>query len=166
MVGTTQGEAKKKFSPTAFDQMESANKWCMFFTLVFSLVSFQMGPFIFFCINYPAVIVDLLTIAVLGTIGQVFIYYTIFNFTSLILSIITTTRKFFTVLASIMFYNHIINGYHWASIALVFGGVGLELYDGATKKHDQKIIKLPPSTIDPIELTSNTLRTKKSHKLK
>ena len=161
MIGTTQGEAKKQFNPTAFDQMESANKWCMCFTLVFSLVSFQMGPFIFFCISYPAVILDLLTIAVLGTIGQVFIYYTIFNFTPLILSILTTTRKFFTVLASIMFYHHIINGYQWGSIALVFAGVGLELYDGATKKHGHKATKLPTSTNDSIELISTIEETDK-----
>jgi len=51
------------------------------------------------------------------------------------LSIVTTTRKFFTVLASIFFYSHAVNGTQWASIALVFVGVALELINESTKKH-------------------------------
>jgi len=155
MIGTTQSEAKEKFNPSAFDQMESANKWCAFLTLVFALITFQMGSFLFFCISYPAVIADLVTIAALGTVGQVFIFYTIFNFTPLILSILTTTRKFFTVLASIVFYQHEVNNFQWMAIGLVFVGVFLELYEGSKKKaHEGKksTTKLPVTTEDTVEL--------------
>jgi UDP-galactose transporter B1 len=155
MIGLKQNEAKEKFKPTAFDQMESSNKWCLLFTFVFAVVSFQMGPFIFYTLLYPAVIIDLITIALLGTLGQVFIFYTIFNFSPLILSIVTTTRKFFTVIASIFFYAHPINGTQWASIALVFFGVFLE-FIGEQKKHaasaDKKEPKLPTSK-DDVEMS-------------
>jgi len=134
MIGTTQHEAKEKFSPTAWDQMSSANKWGALLTLTFALITFQFGNFVYFCYEYPAVIKDLLVIASLGTIGQVFIFYTIFNFTPLILSILTTTRKFFTVLASIVFYQHPVNGYQWFAISLVFAGVFIEMYEGSKKK--------------------------------
>jgi len=155
MIGVKQNEAKEKFKPTAFDQMESANKWCLLFTFVFSVVTFQMGPFIFFCVLYPAVIVDLVAIALLGTVGQIFIFYTIFNFSPLILSIVTTTRKFFTVLASIFFYSHPVNGTQWVSIGLVFFGVFLE-FIGEQKKHaaaSHKESKLPISKEDAVELS-------------
>jgi len=150
MIGVKQNEAKEKFKPSPFDQMESCNKWCLLFTFVFSLITFQMGPFIFFCLNYPAVILDLVIIAFLGTIGQIFIFYTIFNFSPFVLSIVTTTRKFFTVIASIFFYQHPVNGTQWASIALVFLGVALEFYNENQKRHggDKKDIKLPVSKED------------------
>jgi len=155
MIGVKQNEAKEKFKPSAFDQMESSNKWCLLFTFVFSLVTFQMGQFIFFCIQYPAVILDLVIIATLGTVGQIFIFYTIFNFSPLVLSIVTTTRKFFTVIASIFFYQHPVNSTQWASIGLVFLGVVLEFYN-ETQKHasnaDKKEPKLPIAKDENIEL--------------
>jgi UDP-galactose transporter B1 len=153
-----QNEAKERFKPSPFDQMESSNKWCLLFTFVFSVATFQMGPFIFFCILYPIVVIDLVIIALLGTIGQVFIFYTIFNFSPLILSIITTTRKFFTVLASIFFYQHPVNTTQWVSIGLVFLGVFLEFISEQKKHsaHDKKEPKLPVSKDDAIELNHVT----------
>jgi len=148
MLGTTQTEAKEKFGPSAFDQMESSNKYTMLFTIVFSLVTFQMGPFFFFCYRYPAIIGDLVQVAMLGTIGQVFIFYTIFNFSPFVLSILTTTRKFFTVLASIAIYQHHVNTYQWMAILMVFAGVGMELLDGAKKKHAPKHAPKLPVTKD------------------
>jgi UDP-galactose transporter B1 len=150
LIGVKQTEAKEKFKPSAFDQMESCNKWCLLLTFIFSLVTFQMGPFIFFCLNYPAVMADLVVIALLGTLGQVFIFYTIFNFSPFVLSIVTTTRKFFTVLASIFFYNHAVNQTQWASIALVFLGVAIEFYNENQKKHaaEKSTVKLPVSKED------------------
>jgi UDP-galactose transporter B1 len=165
LIGVKQNEAKEKFKPSAFDQMESANKWCLLFAFVFSVVTFQMGPFVFFCILYPAVIVDLVTIALLGTLGQVFIFYTIFNFSPLILSIVTTTRKFFTVLASIFFYNHPVNNTQWLSIGLVFCGVLLE-FISEQRKHSSgahgKEGKLPVSK-DDVELSSHVSQVTKRH---
>jgi len=67
----------------------------------------------------------------------VFIFYTIANFSPLILSIVTTTRKFFTVVISIFMYNHPMNIYQWMSIALVFTGVFIEMLSG-NKKHAAK----------------------------
>jgi len=156
IIAMKQNEAKEKFKPTPFDMMESSNKWCLLFTFVFSVVTFQMGTFIFFCILYPLVVIDLVIIALLGTIGQVFIFYTIFNFSPLILSIVTTTRKFFTVLASIFFYAHPVNTTQWVSIGLVFLGVFLEFLSEQKKHsaHEKKEPKLPVSK-DDVELTTH-----------
>jgi UDP-galactose transporter B1 len=165
LIGVKQNEAKEKFKPTAFDQMESSNKWCLLFTFVFAVVSFQMGPFIFYCILYPAVMIDLIFIALLGTLGQVFIFYTIFNFSPLILSIVTTTRKFFTVIASIFFYAHPINGTQWASIALVFFGVFLE-FISEQKKHSANAEKKEPKlpvTRDDVEMNHVNQITSNRH---
>jgi len=139
LIGTKQGEIKKKYNPSAWDQMESLNKWAGLICLGASIVTTQLFGFIDFLTRYPAVISDLMLLAILGTFGQVFIFYTIFNFGPLILSIVTTTRKFFTVLASIVIYRHSINEWQWLSIALVFIGVFVEMLSGdkKEKKHDE-----------------------------
>jgi len=133
-LGTTQGEVKKKFNPSQWDQMESLNKWAGLICCTVAVVSFQMGGFVKFVVQYPLVIKDLALLAILGTFGQVFIFYTIANFSPLILSIVTTTRKFFTVLMSIVMYNHEVNLYQWMAIGLVFAGVFIEMLSGG-KKH-------------------------------
>jgi UDP-galactose transporter B1 len=134
LLGTKQGEIKKKYNPSQWDQMESLNKWAGLICLTVSIVSFQMGGFIKYVMENPLVIKDLILLAVLGTFGQVFIFYTIANFSPLILSIVTTTRKFFTVLVSIIMYNHSMNLYQWMAIGLVFVGVFVEML-GGSKKH-------------------------------
>jgi len=149
LLGTTQGEIKKKFNPNQWDQMESLNKWAGIICLTVSISTFQMGGFIKFIIEYPLVIKDLVLLAVLGTIGQIFIFYTIANFSPLILSIVTTTRKFFTVLASIVIYNHPVSTMQWAAIGLVFIGVFIEMLSGG-KKHGAKTdhVKLPTEDME------------------
>jgi len=136
LLGTTQTEVKKKFNPNQWDQMESLNKWAGIICLTVANVSFQMGDFIKFVMDHPSVVQDLVMLALLGTFGQIFIFYTIANFSPLMLSILTTTRKFFTVLASIVIYHHEMNIYQWMSIGLVFAGVFIEMMSG-NKKHSK-----------------------------
>jgi len=140
LLGTRQGEIKKKYNPSAWDQMESLNKWAGLICLVASVCTLQIFGFVEFVMKNPAVIGDLVLLAVLGTFGQVFIFYTIFNFSPLILSIVTTTRKFFTVLASIVIYRHHVNQWQILAIALVFVGVFIEMLSGDKKKekHEDK----------------------------
>lgn len=147
-LGTTQGEIKKKYNPNQWDQMESLNKYAGLLCLTVANVTFQMGDFMKFVIEHPLVIKDLVLLAILGTFGQVFIFYTIANFSPLILSIITTTRKFFTVLASIVIYQHQVSVIQWMAIGLVFAGVFVEMLGSKNKhaKHDHK-----PLPTDDIE---------------
>jgi len=152
-LGTTQGEIKKKFNPNQWDQMESLNKWAGLICLTIANLSFQMGGFIKFVIDNPLVIKDLMLLAVLGTCGQVFIFYTIANFSPLILSIVTTTRKFFTVLTSIFIYNHQVNGYQWMAIGLVFIGVFIEMLGGGKKHGKAGHLPLPTEDVEAKVIT-------------
>ena len=60
--------------------------------------------------------------------GQTFIFYTLKHFNSLVLATITTTRKFFTILASVFLFGHALISEQWIGVALVFLGLVLELY--------------------------------------
>lgn len=107
--------------------MSGTNLFTFILSLCYGIVNGQILTFLNFCADYPEVINDLVKITLLGCVGQYFIFYTINTFGSVALSILTTTRKFFTVLASIFYFNHHINNSQWISIVLVFIGVVLEL---------------------------------------
>ena len=61
-----------------------------------------------------------------GGLGQTFIYAALISFGSLYLSLITTTRKFFTVFASVFYFNHQLSSLQWLSVAMIFFALGLQ----------------------------------------
>lgn len=54
-----------------------------------------------------------------GSIGQVFIFFTISLFDCYLLTIITTTRKFFSVVYSNFKFGHNFNNQQWFGAAIV-----------------------------------------------
>jgi len=99
---------------------------------------------------HPRIILDILAFALSGAIGQVFIFLTLSIHGSLILVTITVTRKLFTMLLSVIWFNHSLTRGQWAGVGLVFGGIGLEAYWASKAKllakkqttKDQKILKV------------------------
>lgn len=74
----------------------------------------------------PAVARDALGFAACGAIGQIFIYYTLAHFSSLLLVTVTVTRKMLTMMLSVIWFGHRLSGMQWVGVGLVFGGVGAE----------------------------------------
>ena len=99
---------------------------------------------------HPRIILDILAFALSGAFGQVFIFLTLSIHGSLILVTITVTRKLFTMLLSVIWFNHSLTRGQWAGVGLVFGGIGLEDYWASKAKllakkqttKDQKILKV------------------------
>lgn len=60
-----------------------------------------------------------------AAIGQIFIFLTITWYSSLVCTTITTTRKFFTILLSIVYFGHHFTSAQWFSTVLVFTGLYL-----------------------------------------
>lgn len=126
---------------TTYDLMEATSKFSALFCLVYSILSQEI---MLICkipsLNYQFLI-EFSLICCLGAFGQLFIFYTIISFGPIVLSVITTTRKFFTVLFSILIFSHTINFFQWVSVLFVFTGVGIEMvYNIKLKKdHSKKI---------------------------
>lgn len=55
--------------------------------------------------------------------GQLFIFYTIKRFGALINTIITTTRKFFNILLSVLWNGNPLLGQQWLAVLMVFAGI-------------------------------------------
>ncbi|KAH6998543.1 UDP-Glc/Gal endoplasmic reticulum nucleotide sugar transporter [Ilyonectria sp. MPI-CAGE-AT-0026] len=79
-----------------------------------------------FMSRYPAVWKDVLGFAACGAVGQVFIFYTLSTFSSVLLVTVTVTRKMFTMILSVLAFGHRLTQMQWLGVALVFGGIGVE----------------------------------------
>jgi len=88
----------------------------------------ELTPTIRFVQMHPRIVPDILAFALSGAIGQIFIFLTLSMHGSLILVTITVTRKLFTMLLSVLWFNHPLTNGQWAGVGLVFGGIGLEAY--------------------------------------
>jgi UDP-galactose transporter B1 len=73
--------------------------------------------------DHPAVIRDVLLFGFCGAVGQCFIFYTLQQYGSLRLVTVTVTRKLFTMLLSVFWFNHTLNTGQWSGVGLVFFGM-------------------------------------------
>ncbi|KAK2733883.1 UDP-galactose transporter [Myotisia sp. PD_48] len=79
-----------------------------------------------FLSRHPQATKDVLAFAMCGAIGQLFIFYTLANFSSLLLVTVTVTRKMLTMLLSVVWFGHRLSMGQWVGVGLVFGGIGAE----------------------------------------
>lgn len=86
----------------------------------------EMSAALAFMARYPAVWKDVLGFAACGAVGQVFIFYTLSTFSSVLLVTVTVTRKMFTMILSVIAFGHRLTQMQWLGVALVFGGIGVE----------------------------------------
>lgn len=80
----------------------------------------------------------MILIGTLQVFGQISVYYVIANFKQHIYPLISTTRKIVTILVSILVFSHRLNIAQWLSLALVFSGMGFELYDEVTSQEKHR----------------------------
>lgn len=86
----------------------------------------EMAEALDFMRRYPAVWKDVLGFAACGAVGQVFIFYTLATFSSVLLVTVTVTRKMFTMILSVVAFGHTLTQMQWLGVGLVFGGIGVE----------------------------------------
>ncbi|KAF7563838.1 hypothetical protein G7046_g313 [Stylonectria norvegica] len=86
----------------------------------------ELSAALAFMARYPAVWKDVLGFAACGAVGQVFIFYTLSTFSSVLLVTVTVTRKMFTMILSVLAFGHRLTHMQWVGVALVFGGIGVE----------------------------------------
>ena len=70
-------------------------------------------------------------------VGQICIYLVVANFKQHIYPLISTVRKIFTILLSILVFGHAITIHQVFGMVLVFGGMAYEFVD-EVKSHEKK----------------------------
>jgi UDP-galactose transporter B1 len=88
-----------------------------------------------FLVNYPEIGRSVLLFALLSAVGQLFIFYSLLLFDSLVCTTITTTRKFLTIVISVVFHGNVLSAAQWLAVAMVFGAV---MYDAKPPSNRSK----------------------------
>ncbi|OAL73993.1 UDP-Glc/Gal endoplasmic reticulum nucleotide sugar transporter [Trichophyton violaceum] len=88
----------------------------------------ELSSAIAFLSRHPEAAKDVVAFAACGAFGQLFIFYTLAHFSSLLLVTVTLTRKMLTMLLSVVWFGHQLSGGQWVGVGLVFGGIGAEAW--------------------------------------
>lgn len=119
----SQAYSKVTFSPTANHLFTAANMFAFLFVFVNAILTGELVPSIRYLVTHPTVIVDVFGVCILQLIGQICIYLVVANFKQHIYPLISTVRKIFTILLSILVFGHPMTIHQWFAMVLVFGGM-------------------------------------------
>lgn len=89
-----------------------------------------------YCFESPHVWRHIILFCCLAGVGQLFIFGCLMAFGSLRLALITTTRKFFTVVLSVLLFGHSISALQWMCVIVIFTALSVQSY--CTKRLKRK----------------------------
>ncbi|KAL9966240.1 hypothetical protein ACROYT_G024287 [Oculina patagonica] len=134
LTGAVQDKMRAEHHVQSHHMMFNMNLWSIGILAITLLTSGEVFQFVAFCQRYPSVLFHILTFSLASAIGQNFIFMTVANFGPLTCSIITTTRKFFTILASVLLFGNSLIARQWLGVVFVFAGLTLDSIYGKAKK--------------------------------
>lgn len=133
LTSAVQERMKAEHNTKSGHMMLNMNIWSAICSGIVILISGELFEFISFLQRYPSVVWHIATFSIAGAFGQYFIFLTVTEFGPLPCSIITTTRKFFTVLGSIIIFGNNLAPRQWLSTFIVFSGLFLDATYGKDK---------------------------------
>jgi UDP-galactose transporter B1 len=137
-TGPTQEELKRKYNMSETEMMYKMNFFAVILLTLGLITTAQIEP-IYFIIAHPRVLWPILLFALLSAFGQAIILHALFRFDSLVVTTITTTRKFFTILASVVWFGHSLSMVQWLGVSLVFLGLAGDI--AFKTSHDARLRK-------------------------
>ncbi|KAH9480578.1 UDP-galactose transporter-like protein 1 [Psilocybe cubensis] len=154
-TNSTQDEIFTRHKVTGQQMMFWINIFCTLLTSILSVLPLPYIPVIHpsedgqselvgaltFISEHPSIIVPLAQFALTGALGQLFIFETLQHFGSLTLVTITLTRKLFTMLLSVVVYNHTLTMGQWLGAAVVFAGISVEAFVKRKDVHAKRVIQ-------------------------
>lgn len=126
LTGAIQERMKAEHQTKSGHMMYKINLWSSFYLLVATVATGDLLKFYAFIERHPSLIKDMVLFSSLSSIGQLFIFLTVTEFGPLPCSIVTTTRKFFTVMTSVFLFGNKLTTSQWIGTSLVFFGLTLD----------------------------------------
>jgi len=133
LTGAVQERMKAEHATKSGHMMLAMNKWSVVYLSIGLLATGEGVAFLAFLQRHPAVLGHILQLSVASALGQFFIFMTVSDFGPLPCSIVTTTRKFFTVLASVLLFGNSLVNRQWLGCFFVFAGIFLDGLYGKQK---------------------------------
>ncbi|XP_074117296.1 solute carrier family 35 member B1 [Sminthopsis crassicaudata] len=134
LTGVSQDHMRAHYQTGSNHMMLNINLWSTLLLGAGILFTGEFWDFLGFAERYPSVLYNILLFGLTSALGQSFIFMTVVYFGPLTCSIITTTRKFFTILASVILFANPISSMQWVGTVLVFMGLGLDAKFGKGSK--------------------------------
>lgn len=122
--------------PTAMETMLYVNLYALLFLVPMAVAS---GEWSHGMARLPDIYEGLMLLNAAAASGQIFIFLTLTWFSPLLCTTITTTRKFFTILLSVLHFGHVFSWTQWSAVGLVFGGLYTAIVSKAKGASSSKI---------------------------
>lgn len=123
VTGAIQDRMRAESSTKPYPMMLKMNFYSCLVLGAAVLITGEVFEFVSFVGRHPDLLVHLASFAVTSALGQNFIFMTISYFGPLACSLVTTTRKFFTILASVLFFGNVLSSRQYLGTAFVFSGL-------------------------------------------
>lgn len=137
LVSAIQERMRAEHKTQSLHMMLNMNFWSIIFSGLSILITGELIKFISFLQRHPNIIMHIINLGAAGACGQYFIFLTVSEFGPLPCSIITTTRKFFTVLGSVILFGNSLLMRQWIATIVVFLGLFLDaMYGKKTAKKE------------------------------
>lgn len=138
LTGAIQERMRAASKPSAQHMMLNMNYWSSLMLGAALVLTGEGKEFLSFSLKHPALFGHLASLALAGAIGQLFIFMMVSHFGPLPCSVVTTTRKFFTVLFSVLFFGNSLTGRQWSGTLLVFTGLFADMLVGKKQGNNDK----------------------------
>ncbi|XP_078724342.1 solute carrier family 35 member B1-like [Lampetra fluviatilis] len=126
LTGVLQEHMKLRHQTSFLHMMFHVNAWSSLALALPVVFTGEGWHFLLFAQCHPDIVFHVALFAATSAMGQAFIFMTVVTFGPLTCSIFTTTRKFFTVLTSVVLFGNPMTGPQWFGAVLVFLGLGLD----------------------------------------
>jgi solute carrier family 35 (UDP-galactose transporter), member B1 len=121
--------------PTAMETMLFINLYAILWIFPMAVLTGEWSDGIS---RFDEIRYNILLLNAAAASGQIFIFLTLTWFSPLICTTITTTRKFFTILISVIHFGHVFSWTQWIAICLVFGGLYIGILNQARRRVSSK----------------------------
>lgn len=140
-TGPKQDYVRETYKPSVYEMMLWINVFAVGFGLLGLVTLGELWTSLAFFEAHPDILPEILAFGVLSAFGQLIILITIFRFNSLVLTTVTTTRKFFTIMASVVYYGHTILPMQWLGVGIVFSGLVINIHHKYDKKKKKQALQ-------------------------
>eukprot|EP00803_Ostreobium_quekettii_P003917 evm.model.scf_1071EXC.2 EVM.evm.TU.scf_1071EXC.2 scf_1071EXC:10600-11466(-) len=147
-TNSAEDEINKKYAKSTGVQMMCwINFWCFlyysvgFFTMELLGMSDTFSGALSFVLLQPQGRYLVLQFCLCGAFGQLFIFYTIRQYGSLMNTLVCTTRKFFSILLSVVLNGTVLLPTQWVGVLLVFSGIAWSIQLKEQEKRARSLVK-------------------------
>ncbi|CAM9096602.1 unnamed protein product [Pylaiella littoralis] len=166
VTNAEQDRINARFKAPGSYMMLAINFWILTFHLAYLSASWaiygpdsELAQALQFMATFPEVVKNVAAFCACAGTGQLFVFFIIKEFGSLVNVTVTISRKFFSVLISVYIYGHHIAWYQWIGVFSVYGGLALNVWTRYNNDGERRKIRADELKLDTLtEASAISLR--------